>query len=794
MIVNKYAVAAMSVALLVACESKEARVDGYLKKAENFLVQKDYDKARVEYKNVLQIDPKHLAGNLGMGAVFEAQSNLRAAASQYQRVLDASPANVDAKIRLARLYYLGHAAKRAEELADEVLKMEPENARALVVKAGALASMGKDAEAISTAQAALKLQATLADAALLLAGMEMKNKKPDAAVALLLDIKTKAPDNVVVRTALADVYAKMGRVDDAAAVLADIIKLEPKELSHRTRLAGFYARTGKDAEGEAVLQEAVKTWPENADTKIALASYVGAKRGLPASEALLQKYIEEQPKANALRFALASVFEARKEAEKAQGVYQSVIELAGLEADGLKARLRMASVELAQKHTDRAKTLIAEVLAKNTHDNEALLIRSSMALAEGNTPSAIADLRLVVRDQPESVPALKALGRAHMMNKEPDLALEKFRQVQALAPQDAENHLLAADVQMQKGQLELARAAARAALTLVPSNRAALQTAVDVELRAKDPAAARKILASFGAVHPQDPMFHYVSGIVAAQDGRMNNAETSWKAALALAPGSVEPLSALVRLYVESKRVDKAQSTLESELAKDESNVAALNLSGEIALLKSDAPKAEAYFKRALSTNVRFVPAYRGLVTSLMARNETTLAVKVYEDGILATQRDPALIFGLAELYEHIGEHEKAIATYEGQLTKTPDDQAVINNLAMLLASYRTDRPSLDRAQTLIQRISDKENPAHLDTIGWVHYARQEYTKAVTDLSKSSDAAPNSPLLRYHLGMAQYKAGLTAEAKLNLKKAVDTGRSFTGIDDAKRVLVTLASN
>jgi len=794
MIWRKYAVVAVGVATLVACGSKEARVDDYLKKAEQHLAQKDYDKARVEFKNVLQIDPKHVAGNLGMGAVFEAQSNLRAAAGQYQRVLDASPANVDAKTRLARLYYLGHAIKRAEDLADEVLKVAPNNASALAVKAGVLATTGKDAEATAMAQAALRLQPLLADAALLLAGMEMKIKKPDAAVAVLLDIKTKAPDNVVVRTALADVYAKMGRIDDAAAVLSEIIKLEPKELSHRTRLAGFYARAGKDKEGEAVLQEAIEAWPENVDAKISLASYIGAKRGLPASEAFLQKHIEEQPKMNALRFALANVFEAKNEAVKAQGVYQSLIESAGVEADGLKARVRLASLELAQKHTDRAKTLISEILAKNAHDNEALLIRSSMALAEGNTPGAISDLRLVVRDQPESVPALKALGRAHMMNKEPDLALEKFRQVQALAPQDAENHLFATDVHMQKGQLELARASAQAALTLAPSNRAALQAAVEVELRAKDSKAAKMVLASFGATRPQDPMFHYVSGIVSAQEGHMDSAETSWKQALVLAPGSIEPMSALVRLYLESKKVAKAQSTLETALAKDGTNVAALNMLGEIALMKSDAPKAEEYFKRALINNARFVPAYRGMVASLMARNAKADAVKVYEDGIVATKSDPSLVFGLAELFERIGEPEKAIASYEAQLKKTPDDQAVINNLAMLFASYRTDSASLDRAQTLVQRITDKENPAHLDTIGWVHYARQDYAKAITELSKSSDLAPNSPLLRYHLGMAQYKAGQTAQARLNLKKAVDAGRAFAGIDDAKRILVTLASN
>lgn len=791
---TKYIIFGLSAVTLVACGSKEARVDEYLKKAEQHLAQKDYEKARVEFKNVLQIDPKHIAGNLGMGAVLEAKSNLRGAAGQYQRVLDASPTNLDAKARLARLYYFGRAPQRAEELADEVLKVDPNNANALAVKAGALAALGKDVEATAAAKAALRLQPTLADAALLLAGMEVKNKNTAAAVSLLLDMQKKVPDNVMVRTALADVYAKMGQVDDAAATLAEIIRLEPKELSHRTRLAVFYARAGKVSDGEAVLQEAVKSWPEDVDAKIALVSYAGAQGGLVASEKLLQEFIVAQPKANALRFALANVYEGKKEVDKAREVYQAVVELADLEADGLKARVRMASLALDQKNVDRARALLTEVLAKNAHDNDALMLRASMALGDGNAVGAISDLRLVVRDQPESVPALKALGRAHVLNKEPDLALEKFRQVQALAPRDVENYLFVAELSTRKGQLDLARAATKSAMALSPTNRAALRASVEVELLAKDPKAAKSVLASFGLAQPKDPMFHYLSGVVSAQEGRMDSAENSWKSALALAPSSVEPLSALVRLYLESKKVDKAVAMLEATLAKDAVNIAALNMAGEIALMKADAPKAEAYFKKALQHDAKFAPAYRGMVASLMSRNEKVEAVKMYEDGIRATNGDPTLVFGLAELQEYVGEKEKAIAIYEDQLKKSPDDQAVINNLAMLLASYRTDQASLDRAQALVQRIADKNNPAHLDTIGWVHYARQEYAKAVVELSKSTDAAPASPLLRYHLGMAQYKAGQIEQAKLNLKKAVDAGKSFAGIDDAKRVLLTLASN
>ena len=156
-----------------------------------------------------------------------------------------------------------------------------------------------------------------------------------------------------------------------------------------------------------------------------------------------------------------------------------------------------------------------------------------------------------------------------------------------------------------------------------------------------------------------------------------------------------------------------------------------------------------------------------------------------------ATDNDASLTFALAAVYERKGEYDPAIALYDDLIKGDPSSQAAMNNLAMVLASYKSDPQSLQRAKDLAAHLKGSNNPAYLDTVGWVQYKHSEYDIAVTTLGEAMRAAPDEPMLRYHLGMAQYKKGDAAQAKENLKKAIDAKANFAGIDDARATLAKL---
>ena len=58
------------------------------------------------------------------------------------------------------------------------------------------------------------------------------------------------------------------------------------------------------------------------------------------------------------------------------------------------------------------------------------------------------------------------------------------------------------------------------------------------------------------------------------------------------------------------------------------------------------------------------------------------------------------------------------------------------------------------------------------DSLGWVHYKRGEFKKAVKELAKACDMQPEDPTINEHLADAYVKVGDYAKAIKHYEKAV----------------------
>ncbi|NJL17163.1 MAG: tetratricopeptide repeat protein [Nitrospira sp.] len=87
---------------------------------------------------------------------------------------------------------------------------------------------------------------------------------------------------------------------------------------------------------------------------------------------------------------------------------------------------------------------------------------------------------------------------------------------------------------------------------------------------------------------------------------------------------------------------------------------------------------------------------------------------------------------------------------------------------------------------------SEKANPYLLDTLGWAHHKLGHGADAVRVLQQATAMAPDHPILNYHLGAAYVKVGRETDAVTHLKKAVTSGTSFDGLNDAKTLLGEVA--
>jgi tetratricopeptide (TPR) repeat protein len=778
--------------VLAGCGGAEARKARHLEKGQAFFAANNYEKARVEFRNALQIAPNDSEARYENGLVDEKLGNPREAAQFYQGAIDVNADNVPARIALGRLYLFSGAPEKSLDTIKPSLLKHPEDAGLLTVRAAARVQLKDSDGALQDAQRAVQLAPTSEDAVAVLAGIYKSREEPEKARVILEDSIKHIPNSVDLRLALAQVYASLGQEPKVEELLIELTRLKPTEKAHRLRLAQYYARLNHIDEAERVLRDAVKALPEERDLKTGLVEFLAANRSRDAAAKELGTMIAADPKNYDLKLAQAQFYQQGKEDSKAESVYEQIIAQADLEPSGITARNRLAVLKIQKKDIPGAEKLLAQVLAKNPRDNDALILRGNLALLQEDPKAAIVDLRAVLRDQPNAVGVMRALARAHLANGEPALAEETMRRAVDASPKDASARFDLAQLLGQMGKPEQAKPVIDELVKQHPDNVAALETQFKVAAATKDLASAKSAADALVALQPKMALGYFYQGAVAESDKRPEDAVHLYSRALDVQPEAAEPLQAMVRLLLGLKRTPEALKRLDEVIARFPALPLAANLKGETLLATQRPADAEAAFKTAIERAPKWWIPYQGLSTAESTQGNSAGAMATLQSGIAKVENPSSLQLELAGLYERSAKPEEAIRIYEAALRKDPHSDLIANNLAMLLITYRKDQPSLDRAKEFSARFATSTNMAFLDTYGWVLYKRGESAAAVAALQAALAKMPDSPVSLYHLGMAQALAGQTDAARDSLSRSLKSGKNFAGMDEAKATLEKLA--
>jgi tetratricopeptide (TPR) repeat protein len=520
--------------------------------------------------------------------------------------------------------------------------------------------------------------------------------------------------------------------------------------------------------------------------------FLEARRGREAAEKELAALIAADPADYELKFALGQFYEQGKEVQKAKDVYNGVVKDAGTDGPGLVARNRLAALLVQQNDIAGAEKLIAQVLDKAPRDDDALIMRGNLALAQKDPKSAIVDLRSVLRDQPNAVGVMRALARAHLANGEPALAEETMRRALEANPRDPNVRVDLAELLTKLGKPEQAKPIIEELIKQQPNNYAALDVQLKVDVANKDIAAAKTTADAMVSLQPKQSLGYFYQASIAANEKRLDDAVSLYAKALELAPEAQEPLQGLTRTLVGANRAPEALKRLDAVIAAYPTNPFAANLKGELLLDLQRPADAEAAFKTAIDRNPKLPLPYRNLAVAEYVSKDTNAAVATLQAGIGKVEAPELLETELASLYERLTKYDDAVQVYETALRRNPKSDVIANNLAMLIVTYKKDPASLDRAKALSARFADSTNSAFLDTYGWVLYKRGEGAAAVAALQNSAAKTPDSPVLLYHLGMAQAMAGQAEAARDNLMRSLQSGKQFSGMDEAKAELDKLA--
>jgi len=776
--------------ILCGCGSAYQREMDYIRHGQRYFAVGAYQKARVEFSNAAQIDPKNEQVHYLLGEVAEKLGDVRGAAGQYEAAVEEDPKDARARAALGRLYLLAGFPDKAMELAAPGLAADPKNAQLLTVRGAARAQLGDAKQAMQDATQAVALDPHDPYAVALLAALYRDHSQLDAAIGVVRTALAQLPKNVNLRVMLADLYARARRPGDAEAQLKRVIALEPDVFVNRYRLARFYVLQKNDPAAEQTLRAAVAAAPKGVEPRVELVAFLMAQKGKSVAAAEITRQIAADPHDNALELAFGQLLAGSGMETRAEGLFRDVIDSAGTEPDGLAARDRLASLLLARRDVAGASSLINAVLNVAPRDDGALILRSDISLSRGNVSGAIDDLRDVLRDQPNAVPVMRSLANAYARNGELGQAEATLRTAMQVAPKDGNVRLQLAEVLAGENKLDQAAPLLAALVKEVPTSLAAEQALVRVRMAQRDYSDAESAAEDIEKGYPKLALGYYFAGLADAAAGKADEAAQAYEAALAREPNAAEPLLALVRLDLGREQSARAMTRVEAVIAKYPDDGLAWTLKGQILAKGGQFAQAIAANQHAIHVTPDWAPGYHDLALTQFAAKQTNAAIKTLQAGIRQTQ-DSMLIQDLSALYMQLGRPQDAITLYQGLLAAHPKSDFLINNLAMLLANNRHDAASLALARKLAGELAGSSDPAAIDTRGWIAYQNGDYHGAESLLQDAVSRSPNSAEMRYHLAMAELRSGEPDVARQNLQEALASNEPFIGADQARSELAQL---
>ncbi|HEY5505424.1 MAG TPA: tetratricopeptide repeat protein [Sedimentisphaerales bacterium] len=438
--------------------------------------------------------------------------------------------------------------------------------------------------------------------------------------------------------------------------------------------------------------------------------------------------------------------------------------------DILAARVTLAKMYMDTNNVAAAEPLVSDILRADSRNASGLSLRASIHMVRNQIDDAITDLRSALNDQPQSPELLASLGLAYERSGSTELADKAFLDATRASKFAATFGLNYVEFLRRRGLAPQADTILEDLANRNPNSVAVLSALAKVKLAHQDWVGAHAIADSIRRLDEKSAVAELINGAAFGGENKLNDSLAALQSAYDLNPSAVQPMAALVSVYLQSHQTDKAEAFLQSVLKANPGNSEALVLLGAIQLTKNKPDEATKMFETVIKQQPKSPVGYRALADLYIRQRKIDEAVKVIQAGLQEQPKSVDLRLSLAGLMEAKGEYEPAIAEYETILGDQPASMIVANNLASLLADHRADKASLEKANSLAVLLANSQVPQFNDTVGWINYRRGDYKAAISLLESAVAKLPNFPLVHYHLGMAYLAIAQNEKASDQFKK------------------------
>ncbi|MBF0559589.1 MAG: PEP-CTERM system TPR-repeat protein PrsT [Nitrospirae bacterium] len=543
----------------------------------------------------------------------------------------------------------------------------------------------------------------------------------------------------------AEKQMKDNKPSAAIILLKNALEKDQNFVEARYQLGKAYTAAGKYEQAEREFQKVVRMDPSRPDVFIELAKVdIYTNKGDDALKEL-GKYVASHPETSETLELKGTAHILKKELKEAEDSFLNALKL---EPERISAEMGLAAVYRTKGENQDAQKLLEKVLAKDAKNTKAYYMLADMDVASKNF----------------------------------DKALELYKKISEINPQDSQALYKSGLIYIDKGDVGTAEKIADDLLAKFPKRSAGDELKGIIKYSRKDYRAAIESLLKATATQPTPGSLYYL-GLSHYSLCEYELALTQFKKIVERDPSNNQARLLIGVILLKLKRTDTAIAEVKKVLETDQSNAMAYNILGSAYMAKGlneDAMKelntaiyldpnmAEAHLKKGLFT--------LGMGDARTAEFELKAAVKVSPE-VLNTR------LVLYSYYMSKNNYAKAVDVLKEGLTGKKSDALLYNYMAA--AYFKSNKPAEAEASLQKAKTTDPDYFAPYFNLANFYAAKSDYAKALNEYNAVLKSDPKNAMAMINSAALNEMQGKEAEALSLYSRAEETKdrRAFLALTD-----------
>jgi tetratricopeptide (TPR) repeat protein len=757
----------VALALLADC-TPAARGARVLERADRYFKAGEYDKARIEYLNVLRLDRTNRTAIRQLGIIWFDEGAPVRALPFLKATHDLDPANFDAAVKYASVLLTLGETEQAKKQALEILRQSPGNSEALLVLTDCVHSK----QEIEEAEQQLRQFRVPESAALHLALASMALRKTDLATAEneLKQAIALEPKSAIAHMSMANFRVLQKDLGQAGQEFKIAAELAPIRSNEHLKLAEFQGATGALNEARANLKEITRQAPDYLPGWLLFAQLALAEKKYDESLSLLENIFSRDPENIGARLLQAKVQLTKGENKKAVETLE-VLNKTFPNIPGIEYSLARAYVQ--NNNPAQATAELKKAVAAQPGYVEAILLLAELNLRMGNPQPVISPMVDLLKKRPDLAAAGSLLAEAYRSQGQLDEAAAVLREQIKIGSQNPQAYFLLGVVLRQQNKTGEARQAFEKTLELAPDNLLPIDQLVTLDIVDNHLESAMRRVQTQLEKTPNSAGLHFEAAKIYIAQRAWDRAEAELSKALDLEPNYATAYELLISTYMATNRFPQAISELQVYLSKKPDDTRALMTLGTIYEKQKDTVKARDAYEKVLATNSEFVPALNNL--AYLYADKLNELDKAYELARKARDLQPEEA-SIADTFGWVlfkkGDYQQALSLFQessGKLGQSPDVQFHLGMASYMMGQAEKARAAFQQALKGGADFAGKEEAqrrlALLGDATSVELSNEQ-------LESMLKQQPEDPLARLRLGESYEKEKAFAKASAEYEHAL----------------------